>query len=488
MELTLRIRAGSGAWAALNDSRPEQCTEPCDAQAVQIVWHDTPEGFLASRGLTVTEESGKWRLERFRPAKHETWPPGTHHRIMEEADAQDAIGHEADGPLIGRAVFAGQRMRFVLTMDDKPVKLTLLHGVLRNGGPEEHSETQPVARITLDGPPATVLTLASALAETLPLSLPPHGLTEEALRLTIGINPALPHVTDKLPSIEGLPVNVAFARIMGHLTNIILALAPVVADPASGPEPVHQMRVAVRRARSALSLFPRETKEQPGEQATPRTLAAAGLKKLGRALGPARDLDVFMTETAPPVAAAFPGELGLTALLLTGEARRQDARTALAAWVLGPEFQRLGLALTCLANAEPGDSGFLSLTETAAAQLRSRWKKLRRSAKSLAKLDSPGLHKVRLRAKRLRYAAEFFAPLFPGKPASRFIRRLSVLQARLGVFNDTAVADGLLRDLDPRPNHAAGLILGFTAARGQDIRPKIATAWARLRGQPAFWM
>ena len=198
MELTLRIRAGdtagSPAWTVRNQSRNEQCTGQCNAQAVQIVWHDTPEGLLASRGLTVTEENGKWRLERFRPAKHETWSPGTDHRVMEEADSLDAIGHESYGTLIRLAVFAGQRTRFVLTMDDKQVKLTLLHGILHNGGPggpEEHSETQPVARITLDGPSATVLTLASALAEAIALSVPLHGLTAEALRLATGFKPRI---------------------------------------------------------------------------------------------------------------------------------------------------------------------------------------------------------------------------------------------------------------------------------------------------------
>jgi triphosphatase len=90
--------------------------------------------------------------------------------------------------------------------------------------------------------------------------------------------------------------------------------------------------------------------------------------------------------------------------------------------------------------------------------------------------------------KRLRYAAEFFAPLFPGKQASRFIRRLAVLQERLGLFNDTAVAEALLRDLNSTPGHAAGLVLGFTAARGARSRPKIADAWVRLRRVDPFWV
>jgi hypothetical protein len=77
--------------------------------------------------------------------------------------------------------------------------------------------------------------------------------------------------------------------------------------------------------------------------------------------------------------------------------------------------------------------------------------------------------------------------LFPEKPVARFIRRLAVLQDRLGVFNDTTLAEGLLRELSGSPGFAAGLVLGFTAARGAGVRPRIASAWARFRRREPFW-
>jgi CHAD domain-containing protein len=119
--------------------------------------------------------------------------------------------------------------------------------------------------------------------------------------------------------------------------------------------------------------------------------------------------------------------------------------------------------------------------------LQKRWRKLLHAGKALDDLDSPGLHRLRLKAKRLRYAAEFFAPMFPGKPTSRFIRRLAALQERLGLFNDTTVAEALLRDLGAKPSFAAGLVLGFTAAQGARARPKIAAAWTRFRHREPFW-
>jgi len=62
-------------------------------QAVRIVWHDSPDRVLASRGLALAEQRGIWRLERHRPAATEPWPPATDHRLIREADGREALGH-----------------------------------------------------------------------------------------------------------------------------------------------------------------------------------------------------------------------------------------------------------------------------------------------------------------------------------------------------------------------------------------------------------
>jgi triphosphatase len=95
-----------------------------------------------------------------------------------------------------------------------------------------------------------------------------------------------------------------------------------------------------------------------------------------------------------------------------------------------------------------------------------------------------------LRAKRARYAAEMFSTLHRGKACDRFVRRLSVLQQRLGVLNDGAVATHLLTELggpSGRHAYATGLVVGFLAARGTKIRPRIVQAFEKFRHQPAFW-
>ena len=338
----------------------------------------------------------------------------------------------------------------------------------------------PATRLVLEGGDAAVRTMALSVAQAFAVSVPSHSLAAEALYLADGTTPAPRRQGAPALPPDGFSVAAAFAHIVGHLTDVMLHLAPSAANAATGVEPVHQIRVAVRRARSAFSLFP-PVGESP--------IAAEGLKRLSQILGPARDWDVFMTETAPPVEAVLPQQPGLDAWLRAGERRRRAARAALNEYLTGPAFRLLTIELSCLAAAEPitAETPPPALADFAASVLQARWKKLCNTGKGLDGLDNPGLHNVRLKAKRLRYAAEFFAPLFSEKHASRFIRRLAALQERLGTFNDTHAAEALSRELSGKPGYAAGLVLGFTAARGAGIKPKIARSWAKFRRRDPFW-
>ena len=80
----------------------------------------------------------------------------------------------------------------------------------------------------------------------------------------------------------------------------------------------------------------------------------------------------------------------------------------------------------------------------------------------------------------------------PVQQAKELKDRLTLSYARLLVVlslasNDTASADTLSRELSARPGFGAGLVLGFTAARGANVRPKIVRAWARFRRRAPFW-
>ena len=250
MELTLHLPLGDAAKLHRLPVIREARSGRSRSAAVRIVWHDSLDRGLAARGLTLAEQRGAWRLERHRPEPADPWPPATDHELIEDAAGPDAFEHTLPEALTPVAAFEGKRTIFPLTVDGEPVTLTLLSGTVRAVAAEK-----PATRLVLEGPGAAARTFLLALAKDVTLSVPEHALAEEASSLADGTAPpARRSGAPELPH-EGLSTHAAFAHIVGYLACVLLHLAPVAADPATGPAPVHQMRVAVRRARSALALF-----------------------------------------------------------------------------------------------------------------------------------------------------------------------------------------------------------------------------------------
>jgi len=455
------------------------------AQPQRIVWHDSPDAALTAEGLALARERNLWRLERLVPDPAEPWPPGAPPPVLGQAADLSALGHDLTQPLAPAVAFVGRRHAYGLETEHGAVTLSLMRGTLRAVTTE-----RAASRVDLAGDEQAVLHLGLALAGELRLEVPCATLAGEALAAARATAPAPRRLgVPTLP--EGLAVAEAFAFVLAHLTDVVLHFAPLAAADISGPEPVHQMRVALRRLRSAVTVF-RPMLDCPELAAT-----KAGLKALSVRLGPTRDWDVFLGETASAVSAAFPNEPKLARLIAAGERRRRECHAALREFLRSAEFRRLGIELAWLAGARswypaPPEGGVqpVSVRSFAADVLHRRLRKLLHTD-DIAGLDPPALHAVRLKAKRMRYAAEIFAPLYPGKAARRFIQRLTAVQDGLGQLNDRATAGRLLAELDGtggRHGYAAGLVLGFAAAgTTTDVLPRVMRRWERFRRAEAFW-
>lgn len=454
-------------------------------QKQRIIWHDTPDRNLAEAGLALSEEKGAWRLERLCPGL-EDWPPACPAPLVAEAGDPSLLGVALPATLSPAAACEGQVSEHVLETDQGPVTLKRLKGLIRTVATEH-----PVARVSLSGAEAAVLSAVRAVAGATHAWVPRASLAAEAFAAADSRPPAARRL-----GAPTLPANGSiadgFSHALGHLTDVILHHSPGAADPTSTPEPVHQMRVAVRRLRSTITVF-REV--FPAE---PMSIVGHSLQALAHALGPAREWDVFMTETATAVSAVLPDDPRLMRLSNAAQKRREEAHATLSAYLQGSEFRLLGIELAWLAATREWHSDATvdpealaqPLSAFAAAGLQRRLKKLRAAGENIEELDIPALHGLRLRAKRMRYAAEIMAPLFPPKPTRRFIERLSLLQARLGVLNDGAVAAHLMDQLGGpggRHGYAVGLVLGFTASGTGSMRSGIMRAWERFLRQTPFW-
>ena len=115
-----------------------------------------------------------------------------------------------------------------------------------------------------------------------------------------------------------------------------------------------------------------------------------------------------------------------------------------------------------------------------------RGRKLKKRGRGHEQLDEAQLHKLRIQAKKLRYALEFFGSLFEGKAIGKAIKALSALQDSLGGLNDAAVGHRLLQELErahpeygaaPEITHAFGLVTGWQARRLAEGRSNFGQCW-----------
>jgi CHAD domain-containing protein len=144
------------------------------------------------------------------------------------------------------------------------------------------------------------------------------------------------------------------------------------------------------------------------------------------------------------------------------------------------------------------DRGDLPIAIFAADELTRRWRKVRKKGRALGQLDPRSRHKLRIQAKKLRYAVEFFASLFDSKRAARrrkhFLSALERLQNGLGDLNDIAVHEQRIAAMGVRRRQsnasrafAAGLLTGREDARIEAAMTAATKAYADLTKVKPFW-
>lgn len=262
--------------------------------------------------------------------------------------------------------------------------------------------------------------------------------------------------------------------VLAACAEQVLANASQVASGDHGDEHVHQLRVGLRRLRSALRLFDGERPDDP---------LAAGAAALFGQLGAARD----QAAIAAPLQAALQRALVAAGLDLAAPAwpAAPEADDP-AACVRAPAAQDFLLDLIAAlqepAEAEPGGT-----LQDALAQGLQRWhKQVAADAPRFAELDDMARHRLRKRVKRLRYAVEFAAPLYDAKRVRRYLQPLRALQDRLGALNDVAVGLAAYRTA-AAGDAASAFALGWLAAQRERLLAECAPALRDVAAARRFW-
>lgn len=360
------------------------------------------------------------------------------------------------------------------TAQGAEIELVLDQGEVRAG--DRH---QPISEVELElktGGAVSLFEVALAIQEHVPLRVEDLSKAQRGYLLCSG-ETLPPRTAQRVTLTPEMPVAQAFQRIAGEC---LAQLQGNVADLGKDPEYLHQARVAVRRLRSALGLFGTVLPDVRAE-------VVEELRWLMGCLGPARDWDVFVTQTLPPIVGQLPGNRPLARLLADAaslhDARRQAALEA----VLSQRYTRLALTLGLqLARQAGPQGGPVALGEFAMQTLTRQHKRLRRRGRHHTTLNPAERHALRIAAKKLRYAAEFFAGLYPRKRARPYLAALAALQDVLGALNDAAVTQRLLAEL-PARGRAACIVSGWTACASREHLQQLDQTWRNFTRQKVFW-
>ncbi|MEO8346341.1 MAG: CYTH and CHAD domain-containing protein [Betaproteobacteria bacterium] len=438
----------------------------------------------ASAGGLTSRAEFEWPVTGFKldPLRFATTP---FRRVLGKAEKRG---------LVSQFTTQIQRTTIPLTFPDSTMALLCIDSGEVHGDVDGKRLRTPILEIELEleaGNPARLYELAGALAADIPLSLQLQSKAERGYALRRPRIPRPLSADDAALSRDASAAEAFAAIIRACLAQIEGNANGALAE--DDPEWIHQLRIGVRRLRACLAL-------------ASRTMAPARveplrveLRWLAQVLGQARDWDVFTLETLPAFTAAVARSSNaaalkpaLRALAVQSETRRAEARTAAHVALESGRFLRLVLAAAALAQSpaagSPNPTGLAALArDVARPLLKRRHRALLALGSDLAHAAPETRHAARLAAKKLRYATEFFAPLFEKKRARSYRRALAVLQEELGAWNDAAVAVQLAGELAGAASPAAAAFSGWAAAQGSSRSSALCAAWDGFSHARAFW-
>lgn len=383
-----------------------------------------------------------------------------------------------------------RRRTWPLEIDGARVELALDIGTISSG-----RKSVPICEAELElksGDADSLYKIARALHRTIPFTLEARTKAERGYALAAKILPrprrAQPVRLDKDATLAAAWIAVGRNGFHQLRANEAVLRATGCAEV----EGVHQFRVAVRRLRSVLTAFRSVLPDSERER------VSAELKWIAQECGPARDADVFKADLMAPLRRRLPDDASLLQLDRAVDNARAAATARVAALLDSRRYTEAVLGVeswwaTAPAKLFAGNAEEPAI-DVARAALKRFHHKLAKSGARIGRLEEAQLHALRIRAKKLRYASEFFRALFPGRDPRRYLAALASIQDRLGSLNDGAVARSLLSRLDQMEGmdptalaRAGGTVSGWLLARIEADLKRLPEAWERFDAVKPFW-
>jgi len=315
----------------------------------------------------------------------------------------------------------------------------------------------------------------------------PAAASAEFHALAVGAHP--------LEIRKGMRVEEAYrVTLLECLAHVQANIAAVVRGREV--EGLHQLRVGLRRLGVAFSAFGEEVRTARQRELQERTKAFAS------AIAPARDLDVFAEDLFPPPVAAVGDDAAFAILRERLDHARREAWDRAIERVASAEFSVLlddisGAAQSRSLALVRSDDGLHAPVKWAAPRrLDDFLIKARKRGRHLKSAEQRDCHRLRIALKKLRYACEFYAPLYKTKKVKKYLGGLKKLQELLGAFNDSGQVRAtlsLLTNIEAAPSRgtdlffAAGVIHGWHTARALSLGKSAAKHWDDFKRADPFW-
>lgn len=401
-------------------------------------YFDTPTLTLRDNGLTLrVRKTGKGTIQTVKAAgsaaaglfARPEWERGIDGDLPVIDAASGPIAHLLQGePVAERFTTDITRTIWTIAADGATIEVALDRGAVRAGSLAANlSELELELK---DGSPPALFALARTLAKSAKLRIGILSKSERGYDLVEGRRQrafkAEPILLDRHGTVGEAFCAIVQSCIRHFRRNETLLLASGDADA------VHQARVGLRRLRSAFSLFKHLVRDD-----SVADRLRGELRWLAGSLGDVRNLDVLLKHTEGTIHRRLARER-TKALKHAQEALNSDR--ALTAVLDLTEWLAIG-------GWKDREAAKAAIAPAATALLDRHYRRLRKSGRHLAKLDDAHRHHVRIEAKKLRYAAEFFATLPRGRKALRrqrdFLEAMETLQDDLGLLNDIATAPAI---------------------------------------------
>jgi inorganic triphosphatase YgiF len=509
LELKFAITAEQLERAKLFAWKPGFAAGKPVTQTLRSIYFDTPRRDLHEIGLTLRlRRSGRnWR----QTVKTETGVKGG---VSNPVEAETLVPRRAikldlipDPPLrsrlkaaIGddplRPVFetvVERTTRHLVTPEGGEIELALDKGVVKTA-----TDSRPICEAEIELKSGRPEALLAAIDQLFAGEVPRPSETSKSeigYRLLAGKRDAgLKPLKASPPALRrGCDCAASLAAVLRPVVDQILHNWEVV-RLSEDPEGAHQMRVGLRRLRTAFHVF------KPVIRAKSFLDMKRDVRELTQLIGKLRDADVLAADIVKPSLEHGAWAVPVEPLREVLDKHRSEIRMEVRRKLASSASHRLRMRLALLpiiadapSSREVKKKASRPVRAFARKAIEKCWERVVERGRHIEELTEEGRHALRKDLKALRYAIEFFAALYPAKRVARFTAKLELLQDLFGYLNDVAGARRLAQlpagaDIgDGEARDAIGYVIGWHTARAEDTWRQARAKWKQFEAMPRFW-